>query len=110
MVDKEFEDGDDSFIVEPSKEVASKPWAPASITSSQAYAIQALSRGDASSEQQREALKWIVNDLSKRDDMSYRPDSQRDSDFAEGKRYVGNQLVKLTKINLALYKENKDGR
>jgi hypothetical protein len=32
--------------------------------------------------------------------MSYRPLSDRDTTFAEGKRHVGNQLVKMTKIIL----------
>jgi hypothetical protein len=41
-------------------------------------------------------------------DLSFRPQSQRDTDFAEGRRFVGLQLVKLTKINLALLKRGSD--
>jgi len=80
---------------------AGAPWAPAKYTVAQAAAVQALSHGTADKEQQIRALKWIVEDVCGTYDMSYRPDSTRDSDFAEGKRFVGNQIVKMTVLNIA---------
>lgn len=63
--------------------------------------MQALMRGDATKDQQQRALKWIIEQGAGTYDMSYRPgDSSRDTDFAEGRRSVGLQIVKLLKMNL----------
>ncbi len=66
--------------------------------------MQALATGEASPEQQKRALRWIVENAAGTYDMSYRPGAEngrRDTDFAEGKRHVGNQIVKLLKVSLA---------
>lgn len=76
-------------------------WEPADIA-----AIQALQRGDASPDQQRRALDYIVT-LAGTYDLSYRPDSDRDTTFAEGKRFVGLQIVKALKLNLAAIRQAK---
>lgn len=68
--------------------------APAHITG----ALKALSNGNANDGQQKNALKWIIEDLCGTYDMSFRPASVRDSDFAEGKRHVGNQIVRQLKL------------
>lgn len=79
-------------------------WEPAD-----AAAIQALLRGDATSDQQLRAIKYIVNDIAGTYDLSYRSgeDGRRDTDFAEGKRHVGLQIVKLSKLNLAALRQAK---
>jgi len=46
-------------------------------------------------------MSFIVNQICGTYDLSYRPDSDRDTAFAEGKRMVGLQLVKFSKINIA---------
>lgn len=87
---------------------ASIPWMPAEYGLEDAAAIQGLYRGDATPEQQRHALKWIVEVLCATYDMSYRPGGRsaaRDGDFAEGKRHVGNQIIKLTKVNISTLKK-----
>lgn len=64
-------------------------------------AIQALARGIASGEQQRRAIAWIIERASGTYEMSYRPggsEGDRDTVFAEGRRFVGNQIVKMTKL------------
>lgn len=69
-----------------------------------ASAIKGVAYGTASAEQQRHAMQWIIQVLCSTYDMSYRPggdDGRRDSDFAEGMRCVGNQLVKLVNIDLS---------
>lgn len=71
-----------------------------------AYAIQALQRGDANPDMQKRALKWIIERAAGTYDQSFNPDSVRLSDFAEGRRFVGLQLVKLLKFNLAAIKED----
>lgn len=89
----------------------SKPWYPPAWEKHHAMAIKCLAEGNANEHQQKIAFNWILYDLCGTYDLSYRPDSQRDSDFAEGKRFVGLQLVKLLKIKLdALTKESDNGR
>jgi hypothetical protein len=83
----------------PSKKSAA--WHPPAWDIPDAKALQQLAIGEASPEQQKRALKWIVETACGTYEMSYRPESARDSDFAEGRRFPGLQMVKLLKINLA---------
>jgi hypothetical protein len=71
----------------------------------QASAIQALARGEADPKQQKDALSFIINDICLTYDMPYRSDSQRDTDFLLGRIFVGQQIVKLIKVNLMKVKE-----
>jgi hypothetical protein len=77
-----------------------KAWMPPDWDKADAGALKALSRGDASPEQQKRGLDYIIKVLAGTFDMSYRPDSDRDTAFAEGKRWVGLQAIKLININL----------
>lgn len=76
-------------------------WEPADVA-----ALQALHRGEASPDQQKRALDSIIA-IAGTYDLSYRPDSDRDTAFAEGKRFVGLQIVKFLKLNLAAIKQAK---
>lgn len=89
------------------KKPASAPWKPTEWEPADVAAIQALVRGDATADQQRRAVDYIINDIAGTYDMSYRPDSERDSVFAEGKRFVGLQIVTKLKINLAAIRQAK---
>ncbi len=62
-------------------------------------AFRALHRGEASQEQQKRALDWIIQSAAATYDVSFHPDSARLTDFAEGRRFVGLQVVKLLKLN-----------
>lgn len=72
-----------------------QPWMPTTYENKHAHAVRALALGKASEDQQKLVLKHIIETVCCTYDMSYRPDSDRDTAFAEGKRYVGNHLVKL---------------
>lgn len=87
---------------------ARSPWLPAEYEIADAGSIQALQRGDATPDQQQRALRFMIHSLCGSYDSTYfpGPDGARDSDFAQGKRWVGLQLVKL--LNLALSRL-KDG-
>lgn len=74
------------------------PWHPATYDESITMAVKALAAGNANEGQQQRALDWIVRTLCGTYDLTYRPDSERDSVFAEGKRFVGLQLVKQMKL------------
>jgi hypothetical protein len=89
------------------KKPSSAPWKPTEWEPADVAAIQALVRGDASPEQQRRAVDYIIKDIAGTYDLSYRPDSERDSTFAEGKRFVGLQIVKAINLNLAAIRQAK---
>lgn len=50
----------------------------------------------------RRAMEFILDRICDRTGMSYRPgaDGDRDTAFAEGRRFVGNQIVKLAAMPL----------
>jgi hypothetical protein len=83
----------------PRKPPPTAAWAPPVYDVADVSAVQALMNGTAEAHQQQRALRWIIEVACGTYDMSYRPDSSRDTDFAEGRRFVGLQLVKLTKLN-----------
>lgn len=85
------------------------PWKPAPYDPADAAAIQALQTGVATRDQQKRALTWLINTACGTYDMSYRPgqDGDRDTAFAEGRRSVGLQLVKLCNIKIGLLRRSE---
>ena len=80
------------------------PYIPSPWETPDVAAIQALHRGDATADQQKRALDYIIT-MAGTYDLSYRPESDRDTAFAEGKRFVGLQIVKAINLNLAALKQ-----
>jgi hypothetical protein len=68
------------------------------------FAVQAVSRGEATEEQQRVAIKFIIEDICLTYDEPYRPDSERDTTFALGKRHAGMEIVKFIKLKMGKIK------
>jgi hypothetical protein len=66
--------------------------------------MQALARGDADEFQQRRALDWIIQKASGMYQFQFYP-TDRETAFALGRGFVGQQVVKLTKLNLMNLKE-----
>lgn len=64
-----------------------------------AAAAQALQRGDASPEQQKMFLKWLIQTAAGTYEVTFHPESDRASAFAEGRRFVGTQCTKLLVVN-----------
>lgn len=85
-------------------------WLPAKWEPADAAAIQALSGGLASPEQQRRALDWIITAASGTYELSFQPDSEHATSFAEGRRFVGLQIVKLMKVNLGKLRQAHGGQ
>jgi hypothetical protein len=75
------------------------PWKPYEYTDEDAGAVRALFRGQAMEHQQLRVIE-ILKHISGAYDLSYRPgeEGRRDTDFAEGKRFVWLQLLKPTKL------------
>jgi len=90
------------------KEKTSAPWIPADYTIAEAAAIQALLEGVAEEHQQQLALKWIIETLCGTYDMSFHPEGDRETAFAEGKRFAGSQIVKLTRLNVSKLRSNEN--
>jgi hypothetical protein len=85
------------------KRVPYPVWKSAKFTLADAKALQALAQGVADEEQQIRALKWIVNSAGMINRMTYQPggdDAGRDSIFAEGRRFVALQTMRLITTNL----------
>lgn len=86
------------------------PWKPAVYDDAVAHAFKALALGAASLHQQKLALEWLVRDCCRTYDLSYRPgeEGQRDTDFAEGMRHVGLQIVKLLNVKIGSLKRGTE--
>lgn len=87
------------------------PWSPVPYGIEDAGAIQALLRGDALPHQQQRALKWIIESAAGTYDQTFYPggeDGRRNTDFAEGRRFVGSQIVKMTRLALGNLRRNDD--
>lgn len=76
---------------------------PPDWTSADVYAMRALRTGTASEAQQKRALDWIIQLAARTYDVSYSPASDRDTSFAEGRRFVGLQIVKLLNMPAELF-------
>lgn len=73
-------------------------WEPADVS-----AIQAMMEGRANDIQQRRAMEWIINKASMAGASQFRPggaDGERETNFALGRAFVGQQILGLVKINL----------
>jgi hypothetical protein len=74
------------------------PWLPPDHDEASIYAVRALANGTANDGQQKTAwayLMYMTGASEEFADLSYRPASERDTAFAEGKRFVGLQIRKL---------------
>lgn len=83
---------------------ASSPWLPAPYVLADVSAAKALAAGTASAEQQQRFLRWVIEAAAGTYEQHYRPgaeDGARDTIFALGRAFVGQQVVKLVNINPA---------
>ena len=71
------------------------PWEPADYDDNVTYAIRALHNGTANEGQQKLFWSWFQY-ASGADDISFRPGEggERSTAFAEGKRFMGQQIRK----------------
>ena len=73
-------------------------------------AVQALVDGSATPQQQKDFMAWLVNQACATYDISFQLEGDRETAFAEGRRFVGTQVVKLSKLSLnQLKKANQNG-
>lgn len=72
---------------------------PAAWENADVSALQALQRGDATPEQQQRALKWLIEQGAGTYEFAFY-DTDRATAFALGRAFVGQQIVKLLRLNL----------
>lgn len=70
---------------------------PAAYVEADVLAIRACIAGTANEGQQKRAMDWIISQASRYYDLSYRPGDPGATNFHEGRRYVGAQIVKMTR-------------
>ena len=68
-------------------------------------AIRALVNGEATPEQQKRALDWIIVKAAQTYEIPFDLDSDRVSAFYAGRMFVGQQIVKLMKLNPELLRK-----
>lgn len=90
------------------EDVEYRPWHPPAWEIADAGAIQALARGEATAEQQVRALTYITVNLCGVYEMEFHPLDDRTSAFAGGRRFVGLQIVKLSKLALSKFGKAAD--
>lgn len=74
--------------------------APAVFGYTEAASIQALFHGKANEEQQRIALRWILEKACAMPTWPYR-ENQRETDIALGRHFVGHQIMGAVNVSLS---------
>lgn len=64
-----------------------------------AAALQAVMNGTADEIQQKRAVGWIINHAARTYDVTFQPDSDRTTAFAEGRRFVGLKIRELLSVS-----------
>jgi hypothetical protein len=75
------------------------PWEPTPVDPAEVRAIKAMCRGEATEAQQLLIVKWVERATGV-SELEFRPDGERASNFAAGKRFVGLQFFTLAKSAL----------
>lgn len=68
------------------------PWQSARHTKIEVCAVQAVANGNATPDQQRQAMAWIINEACRTYDLAYRTDPH-DHAFCTGRMFAGQQIV-----------------
>ncbi|MBA2707824.1 MAG: hypothetical protein H0U59_08490 [Gemmatimonadaceae bacterium] len=89
-----------------------KAWLSPTYVKADVMAIKALAAGNANEGQQKRALAFIINGAASTYELSYRAESDRETVFAEGRRFVGLQLIQFMNMSARMLDklESEDGR
>lgn len=74
------------------------PLEPAKFEDIIVYGLHALADGDATQQQQKKVLEWIINSASRAFGPGFYQPSDRDTAFALGRAFVGEQILGILKI------------
>lgn len=81
------------------------PYASWDCPKSVTLAFKNLYDGTATEEQQKLLLNWLLEFGCRVNDMDWFPSGDRDSCFAAGRRFVGQQIVRQIKLKVGQMKE-----
>jgi hypothetical protein len=73
-------------------------WLPAPYQTRDIECVKAVAEGKAGPEEQKRAIKWIMDTAAGDGELSFRSDTDggdRETAFAEGRRFVALQIKKL---------------
>jgi hypothetical protein len=81
-----------------------EPHAPAAYDIAEVAAFQAVARGVATGHQQQMVIQWLLY-ASGKNGISYVPGDTHATAFNEGRRFLGQQIDLLLKLNTASLKD-----
>lgn len=87
------------------------PWEEPRITKADVIAFQQVAAGSGDKGHQKRVIDWLINNGADTYGLSFRPEEsggERATAFAEGKRFVGLQVVKLLKADPKQYASDKE--
>ena len=90
------------------RKTAYQSWHPHPWKAADAYALQALAKGIANEGQQKRALDWIIQAAGTYD-ATFFPGQPDVTNFAEGKRHLGLQIVKLLNLPASAISAQEQG-
>ena len=65
-----------------------------------ASAVQAVFNGTADEDQQRRAMRWLLEGACRIHETSFSPDNDRMTIFHEGQRFVGKQIAEMLRTDV----------
>jgi hypothetical protein len=81
------------------------PFLPVQYEAADASAFQALQTGTAEPHQQQRALKWLIESAASTYEFQL-CETDRETAFALGRAFVGQQVVKMLRINTSTMTRN----
>jgi hypothetical protein len=73
-----------------------------------AAAVQAIANGTATPDQQIRGMRWIIEKGCMTYDETFHPESDRASNFMQGRRFVGLKLVLMINASINALKRRED--
>lgn len=89
------------------REAPPLPHEPAPYELADLTAVQAVAAGTASADQQKRAMKWIVEKACDTYGLGWHPDGPHAATFVAGRRFGGMQIVKAVHINVGALKKRE---
>lgn len=86
------------------KPESNKPFKPMEYTKAQSHVFKALSKGEATEQQQKDAVAFLINDLCKTYDSAFHPVEPRWQDFKLGMQHIGQQVRFLINSSMENFK------
>lgn len=80
----------------------SPAWMPVHYEAKHVEAVQACLKGIADEHQQKLAIEWVIIEAAGTRELSFRSDADggdRETAFAEGRRFVGLSLAKMAEMS-----------